>query len=190
MAARIAVASVPSRPSAVPPAIAILTFPWVICAASSRTPSASCRLWETRTRLTVAIRPRQDVDGMRRPGARAVFDLHPAGLAVCQHGITTGRLDRLEEPAADLHRKIVLLDLDAERAGDAAASFIDFLELHPGDQAQQAHRGVADAVRLQVAGSVIKQPGRDGLKVQVEFAGLVQHPEVLADCADPGAHRP
>src|SRR5438105_10640510 len=113
MALRIAVASVPSRPSAVPPAVAILTFPWVICAASSRTPSASCRLWETRTRLTVAIGSRHDVDGMRRPRARTMFALHPAGFAVRQHRIAAGYLECLEESTAVLHQESVLFDSHA-----------------------------------------------------------------------------
>src|SRR5206468_3594405 len=188
IAPRIAVASVPSRPSAVPPATAIFTRPWVICAASSRTPSASCRLCETRTRLTVPIGPRQDVDWMRRVRPGAMLDLHPAGLTIGQHGVGPRGFDGGEEPAADLHREIVLLDLDAARARDATASFIDFFELHHGDQAKQAHRRVADAVRLQVAGSVIQEPRRDGLKVKVELAGLVQHPEVLADVVNAGSH--
>src|SRR5207237_5417084 len=186
MALRIAVASVPSRPSAVPPAVAILTFPWVICAASSRTPSASCRLWETRTRLTVAIGSRHDVDGMRRPRARTMFDLHPAGFAVRQHRIAAGRLDRLEESAADLHRKIVLFDLHAKGSRDPAASLIDFLEVHSRDQAQEARRGIADAVGFQVAGCVIEEAHRDRLEVDVELSGLMQHPQILANVVDAG----
>src|ERR1700704_3193367 len=119
IAPRIAVASVPSRPSAVPPATAIFTLPCVIWAASSRTPSASCRLCETSTMLTVPIRPRQDLERVGGGRAGPVLDLHPAGLAVGKHLVATGGLDGFEEAAADLHRQIVLLNLDAERPGDA-----------------------------------------------------------------------
>ena len=125
---------------------------------------------------------------MRRLRAGAMLNLHPAGLTIGQHRVASRGLDGGEEPAADFHREVVLLDLDAECARDATASLIDFFELHPRDQAQQAHRGVADAVGLQVAGGVIEQPRRDRLKVQVELAGLVQHPQVLADVVDAHAH--
>src|SRR4030088_3460567 len=115
IAPRMAVASVPNRPSAVPPATAIFTLPWVIWAASSRTPSASWRLCETSTKLTVPIRPRQDLERVGGGGAGAVLDLHPAGLAVGKHLVATGGLGGFEKSAADLHREVVLLDLDAER---------------------------------------------------------------------------
>src|SRR5207253_4258688 len=155
IAARMAVASVPSRPSAVPPETAILTLPWVIWAASSRTPSASWRLCETSTRLTVPIRPRQDLDRVARRGSGPVLDLHPAGLAVGKHLITTGGLDRFEETATDFHREIVLLDLDAECPRDPAASLVDLLELDTGNQAQQPHGRIADPMGLQMAGCVV-----------------------------------
>src|SRR5437868_13867630 len=141
IAPRIAVASVPSRPSAVPPATAIFTRPWVICAASSRTPSASCRLCETSTRLTVPIGPRQDLERVGGDGAGAMLDLHAAGLAVGEHVIAAGGLDGLEEAAADLHREVVLLDLDAECPRDAATALVDLLEVDARDQPQQSHRG-------------------------------------------------
>src|SRR5947209_17267102 len=139
MAPRIAVASVPSRPSAVPPATAIFTLPWVIWAASSRTPSASWRLCETSTMLTVPIGPRQDLQWVGRGRAGAVLDLHAAGLAVGEHVIAAGGLDRFEEAAADLHRQVVLLDLHAERSRDAAAPLIDLLQLDAGNEAEQSH---------------------------------------------------
>src|SRR5437879_6522713 len=165
IALRIAVASVPRRPSAVPPATAICTLPCVICAASSRTPSASCRLCDTSTRLTVAIGPRQDVDRMCRTRACAMLDLHAARLAIGQHRVTAGGLDGLEEPAADLHGEVVLLHLDAVGPGNAAASLIDFLHAHPGDQPQQPHRRVADPMRLEVTRCVVEDAGVDRLKV-------------------------
>src|SRR5436309_6545140 len=134
IAPRIAVASVPSRPSAVPPATAIFTLPWVIWAASSRTPSASWRLCETSTMLTVPIGPRKDFERMGRGRAGAVLDLHPAGLAVREHVVAAGGLDGFEEAATDLHGEVVLLDLDAERPGDAAASFVHLVETDARDQ--------------------------------------------------------
>src|SRR5439155_11601706 len=142
IAARIAVASVPNRPSAVPPATAIFTLPWVIWAASSRTPSASRRLCETSTMLTVPIGPRENLERVGGGRAGAVFDLHATGLAVGEHIVTAGGLDRLEEAAADLHGEVVFLDLHAERPRDAAASFVDLLEVDAGDQPQQPHRRV------------------------------------------------
>src|SRR5438128_3609311 len=181
IAARIAVASVPNRPSAVPPATAIFTLPWVIWAASSRTPSASWRLCETSTMLTVPISPRQDLDRVGGRRAGAVLDLHAAGLAVGKHLVTTSGLDGFEEAAADLHREVVLLDLDAKRSRDTTAALVDLLELYAGNQPQQSHRRVADPVGLQVAGRVIQQAQRDGLKLEVQLARLVQHPEILHD---------
>src|ERR1700730_3697159 len=181
IAPRMAVASVPSRPSAVPPATAIFTLPCVICPASSRTPSASWRLCDTSTRLTVAIGPRQDVDRMRRPRPGSMLDLHAAGLAVGQHRIAPGGFHRFEEPAADLHREVVLLDLDAVGPGDAAASLVDFLDAHARDQAQQPHRRVTDPVRLQVTRRVVEDAGIERLEVAFQLARLVQHPEVLTD---------
>src|SRR6267378_5170623 len=144
IAPRIAVASVPRRPSAVPPATAICTLPCVIWAASSRTPSASCRLCDTSTRLTVPIGPRQDVDGMCRTRSSSMLDLHAASLAVGQHRVAARGFDRLEEPAANLHGEVVFLHLDAVGPRNAAASLIDFLHAHPRDQAEQPHRRVAD----------------------------------------------
>src|SRR5438132_702951 len=178
IAPRIAVASLPSRPSAVPPATATFTLPWVIWAASSRTPSASWRLCETRTMLTVPISLRQDLERVGGGRAGAVLDLHPAGLAVGEHVVTAGGLDGFEEAAADLHGEVVLLDLDAERSRDAAASLV---ELDAGDQPQESHRRVANPMGLQVAGCVIEQAHRNGLKVRVQLARLVEHPEVLHD---------
>src|SRR5437016_8946711 len=181
IAARIAVASVPNRPSAVPPATAIFTLPWVILAASSRTPSASWRLCETSTMLTVPIGPRQNLQGVGGGGAGAVLDLHATRLAVREHVVTAGGLDRFEEAAADLHRKIVLLDLDAERPRDAAASFVDLFEIDARNQPQQSHRGIANPMGFQVAGRVVEQAHRNSLKVGVQLACLVEHPEVLHD---------
>src|SRR5438132_617644 len=188
IAPAMAVASVPSRPSAVPPATAILTLPWVIWAASSRTPSASCRLCETRTRLTVPISPGHDLDGMGGFRAGPMLDLQAAGFAVGEHGIGAGRLDGLEEATSDFHGQVVLLDLDAERAGNSAASLVDFVEMDPWDPAQQSRRRVSHAVRLEMAGCVIEQPRFHRLEGDIELTGLVQHPEVFADivgaCAD------
>src|SRR5437763_10751180 len=135
MAATMALASVPSRPSAVPPATAILTLPCVIWAASSRAPSASCRLCETSTRLTVAIGPREDFHRMRGTRAGAVLHLHAACLTIGQHRIASGGFDGFEKAAPDLHRQVVLLDFDAEGPGNAAAALIDFFEVDARDQA-------------------------------------------------------
>src|SRR5437868_2322898 len=181
IAPRIAVASVPSRPSAVPPATAIFTLPWVIWAASSRTPSASWRLCETSTMLTVPISPRQDLERVGGGGAGAMLDLHAAGLAVGEDVIAAGGLDGLEEPAADLHREVVLLDLHAECPRDAATALVDLLEVDARDQPQQSHRGIADPMGFQVAGRVVEEAHRNGLKVRVQLACLMEHPEVLHD---------
>src|SRR5205807_2205851 len=105
----------------------------------------------------------------------------PGAAEVGEHVITAGGLDGFEEAAPDLHGEVVLLDLDAERSRDAAASLVDLLELDAGDQPQQSHRRVANPMGLQVAGCVIKQAHRNGLKVRVQLARLVEHPEVLHD---------
>src|SRR5438132_30603 len=189
IAPAMAVASVPSRPSAVPPATAILTLPWVIWAASSRTPSASCRLCETRTRLTVPISPGHDLDGMGGFRAGPMLDLQAAGFAVGEHGIGAGRLDGLEEATSDFHGQVVLLDLDAERAGNSAAPLVDFVEMDPWDQAQQPRRRVSHAVRLEMAGCVVEQPRFHRLEGDIELTGLVQHPQVFADVIGARADR-
>src|SRR2546422_252736 len=95
--------------------------------------------------------------------------------------IAARRLDRREQAAADLHREVVLLDLDPKRAGDAAAPFIDFFQDYPGNQPQQPHRRIADPVGFQMAGRVVEQPHGNRFKLQVELAGLMEHPEVLHD---------
>src|SRR3982074_421263 len=161
IAPRMAVASVPSRPSAVPPATAIFTLPWVIWAASSRTPSASWRLCETSTMLTVPIGPRQDLERVCGGRAGAMLDLHAAGLTVGENVITAGSLDGLEEAAADLHREVVLLDLYAERPGNAAASLVDLLELDARNEMEESHRRIPDPVGLQMTGRVVQKAHRN-----------------------------
>src|SRR6266853_3897110 len=179
-----AVASVPRRPSAVPPATAICTLPCVICPASSRTPSASWRLCDTSTRLTVPIGPRQNIDRMCRTRPGSMLDLHATGLAVRQHRIASSGFDRLEEPAADLHREVVLFNRDSVGPGDSAAALVELFDAHTRDQAEQTHRGVTDSMRLQVAGCVVEDASVDRLKIDVQLARLVQQPEVLADVID------
>src|SRR5437868_7051684 len=171
-----AAAATPSRPLSIEASTAAMTAPSTKGALLSS------------TRLTVPIRPRQDVDRMCRVRPGAMLDLHPAGLAIGQHGVAAGRFDGREQPAPDFHREIVLLDLDAERPRDATASLVHLFELDPRDEAQQPHRGVADPVRLQMTGGVIEQPGLYRLKVPVQLAGLVKHPEVFTDVVDARPH--
>src|SRR4029077_408874 len=113
-----------------------------------------------------------------------MLDLHAAGLAVGQPRVAPGGLYRFEEPAADLHREVVLLDLDAEGPRDTAAALVDLFDAHTRNQTEETHRRIADPVRLQVTRCVVEDTGVDRLEVDVQLACLVQHPEVLADVID------
>src|ERR1700693_5283323 len=113
-----------------------------------------------------------------------MFDLHAAGLAIGQHRVAPGGLDRFEQAAADLHREVVFFHLHTVGPGDAAATLVDLLDADPRDETQQTHRRVADPVRLQMTGCVIEDASVDRLEVNIELACLVQHPEVLADVID------
>src|SRR5258708_1293112 len=60
--------------------------------------------------------------------------------------------DRWEEPElADAHGEFVVLRLEAERAGHAAAPGVNLDDVGTGDAAQQRHRGSSTGDRLLVA---------------------------------------
>ena len=94
----------------------------------------------------------------RAPGA--VRDLLPAGDAGRgeQRSPALG-LDRGEQAQpADVHGQVVVLGLEPERAGHAAAAGVDLVDLGPGDAPQQGDgRGRADE-RLLVAMAVEQDP--------------------------------
>src|SRR5262249_52828370 len=125
IAARTRSASVPSAPgSSIPPAASSASSGPPISRASVTTPSASASLWETTTMPTnsESVRAVQQLDRVHGRALGGLGDLPAARLAVARHGRRARRADLIEEVGADGHRDVVLLGLQAVRAGDAAAA--------------------------------------------------------------------
>ena len=85
---------------------------------------------------------------VRTPVAR--LDLPAAGLGVARRGARAGRPDLLEQRRADVHRDVVLLLLEAVRAGDPAAVVVHV----PGAAGPaRARTGRAPAARSRGSGA-------------------------------------
>src|SRR5215467_591536 len=105
-----------------------------------------------------------DLQRMAGRPAGPVGDLLAAGNPGCRDDRVTGfRADRREQAElADPHGQLVVLRLEAERAGHAAAARVHLADLGAGDRAQQRHGGGGAGDRLLVTVPVEQDaPARD-----------------------------
>src|SRR5262245_57768709 len=117
---------------------------------------------------------------MLGPAAREMLDLLPARNARGHDlRLLRGRLDRRREPTVpERHRDVVVLALEAERAGHAAAARIDLLDLEPGP-AECRYRGRRADERLLMAVAVEQRLLALGAEREREPAGALADQELF-----------
>src|SRR5690606_28706567 len=121
-----------------------------------------------------AIGGRHDLDGMAAGQVGAVLQLPAAGLGVARRvgdGVALGRPE-VEEVGAYVHGELVLPDLVAVGAGEAAATSGRFGNLQAGDERHDLQRRFADAVGAHLAGRVVGQLEIDCAEARAQVAGL------------------
>ena len=106
-----------------------------------------------------------------------VLDLHLAAATLGHRKFWFIALYAAEEIAADIHRDLVFLILEAVGACHAAAVGFDLFDLDAGHCAQQLQPWSADTLRLHVAWCMIGEAVADGAKVGSQFSGVLQSHE-------------
>src|SRR5436309_15752188 len=122
--------------------------------------------------LLEAVRRRQNLDRMLRLPTRSLLDLERGQRAV-GGGDGRARADRVEQRLRELERQLVVFLLEAPGAVHGR-TLLDHVDRGAGNRAQHVRRLVAEVLRPQMTGYVVRHGADRAGEVRVELAGRVE----------------